>query len=277
MRPQFKRLILGVIITSLMVIVSIASAQEAGERLYTIQPGDTLQAIANANNVPLQSLLVRNAIIDPNRIRSGQQIIIPTTAITLPTTHVVQPGERLSDIAIRYNTTVEELRQLNSLTTNLIFVGETLRLPPVTGAVNFPITYRIEAGDTLREIAERYGITWQLLAAYNNITNPNIIAVGATIIIPPQGTPMPTPTPAPVVVQPIVAQPVIVQPVVAQPLRVGTRVIPPITGNRYTVQAGDTMFAIGAASGVNIYAIAQANGILNLNRIYVGQTLIIPR
>lgn len=46
------------------------------------------------------------------------------------------------------------------------------------------IVYIVKSGDTLSGIAAKYGTTYQKLAAYNNISNPNLIAVGQKILIP---------------------------------------------------------------------------------------------
>jgi LysM repeat protein len=48
------------------------------------------------------------------------------------------------------------------------------------------------------------------------------------------------------------------------------------TTTRYTVQPGDTLFSIARKFNVNVYRIAAANGLTNLNRIFVGQVLHIP-
>lgn len=55
--------------------------------------------------------------------------------------------------------------------------------PPVPPVQNY-ITYVIQPGDTLSEIAERYGTSYQELAALNGITNPDRIIAGQTIRIP---------------------------------------------------------------------------------------------
>ncbi|NOG49513.1 MAG: LysM peptidoglycan-binding domain-containing protein [Chloroflexi bacterium] len=52
---------------------------------------------------------------------------------------------------------------------------------------------------------------------------------------------------------------------------------PPVGAQYYYVQPGDTLFRIGARFGVNIYRIAEANRLLNLNLIYAGVPLYIPR
>jgi uncharacterized protein YgiM (DUF1202 family) len=51
---------------------------------------------------------------------------------------------------------------------------------------------------------------------------------------------------------------------------------PPAQGNVYIVAAGDTMASIARRFGISMYRLAEANGITNLNRIYVGQRLLIP-
>ena len=55
--------------------------------------------------------------------------------------------------------------------------------------------YTVVKGDTLSGIASKYGTTYQKLAKYNNISNPNIIYVNQKIRIPKESTPTPTPKP----------------------------------------------------------------------------------
>jgi LysM repeat protein len=108
--------------------------------------------------------------------------------------------------------------------------------------------YTVQRGDTLSQIAVRYGTTVYAIASANNIANPNLIYAGSTLWIPAGG-------PAP--------QPPIYQ---------------PAPGCRWyhTVTWGDTMNKLAAWYGVSPWAIAQANQIYNLNLIYRGQTLCIP-
>ncbi len=321
----------------ILVLLSLAfasAAQAQDEATYTVQSGDTITGIANAFDVDADAILIRNGLISPNDIRVGQVLIIPLGAVTLPQTHVVRPGETLTDIAIRYNTTVDALVTTNIITSpdNLV-PGQVLTLPPTggaqtspptSGAQTFPVNYIVDTGETLRTIAAQFGTTWQALAAYNNIANPNYIQAGMVIVIPPAGY-VPPATGGPVTTQPpttpVVTQPqyitYVVQagdvlsqiaarfgvtvesirqvndisnnrlifpgdvllipgtggPIVVQPVPAVPRTI---VNGFYTVRAGDTMFAIAADFNVNVYDLAEANGILNLNRIYVGQALRVP-
>ncbi|MBN2303189.1 MAG: LysM peptidoglycan-binding domain-containing protein [Anaerolineae bacterium] len=110
-----------------------------------------------------------------------------------------------------------------------------------------PTTHTVQPGENLYRIALRYGTTWPVLAAANNITNPNMIYVGQVLTIPGSGTVVVPPTS-----------------------------VPPQTGGTYTVVAGDTLSRIAARFGTTVAALVQANNIVNPNLIYVGQVLTIP-
>lgn len=92
-------------------------------------------------------------------------------------------GDTLSSIARRYNTTVSVLVQLNNLRNpNLIFVGETLKVPANTSTST--TNYTVVRGDTLSSIARRFNTTVDQLVSLNNISNPNLIHVGQILTIP---------------------------------------------------------------------------------------------
>lgn len=179
-------------------------------------------------------------------------------------TYVVRAGDTVNAIAQIYGVTPQTILTRNGLA-NLgsLVVGQVLIIPQTSIVVTptpvpvVPTTYIIQAGDTLQKIAPRFGTTWRALAAYNAIVNPNLIYRGLTLRIPPAGYMPPT-----------------------NPGQGGGGVVtpaaPPIVGNHYVVQYGDTMIRIAARLGRNAWAIAQANGIYNLNMIYAGQVLRIP-
>lgn len=183
--------------------------------------------------------------------------------------HVVQPGENLFRISLRYNVSMASIQAANGISNpNLIYVGQRLIIPlggtvppppstqdpnattPPPGQVT---TYTVQRGDTLGRIATRFATTIQAIAQLNGITNPNLIFVGQVLRIPGGGvTPPDGGTPPPVTT------------------------VPPGQVTNYTVQPGDTLARIAARFGTTIQAIAQLNGISNPNLIYVGQVLRIP-
>jgi LysM repeat protein len=110
-----------------------------------------------------------------------------------PLTHVVQANENLYRIALNYNISVEALMQANGLTDpDLVMEGTTLIIPigssaPVAVAANpAPAagTHTVAPGETLLQIARRYGLTVDDLIRANNIINPSLITVGQVLVIP---------------------------------------------------------------------------------------------
>lgn len=129
----------------------------------------------------------------------------------------------------------------------------TTTTPPNTSC-----QYVVKPGDSLAWIAQKYGVSVWALATHNSIYNVNIIYVGQVLTIPGCSTsPAPTATPA----------------VTATPAPTPTPGMGPMT---YTVKPGDSLSAIAARFGVDVYYLAKVNSIWNIHIIYVGQVLVIP-
>ena len=86
-------------------------------------------------------------------------------------TYTVKSGDSLWSIARKYDTTVSELQNLNNLTSTTLQVGQVLQLPSTTTAGQ---TYIVKAGDSLWNIANRFGTTVDVIKEKNNLTNNNL-------------------------------------------------------------------------------------------------------
>jgi LysM repeat protein len=131
------------------------------------------------------------------------------------TVHVVQPGENLFRISLRYGVSMNAIAAANGISNvNLIFVGQRLTIPaggvvptpvPATPGGPTPVpptqppaqggSYTVVRGDTLNSIARRFGTTVTAIASANGIANPNRIFVGQVLRIPTGTGPQPTPPP----------------------------------------------------------------------------------
>ena len=116
-------------------------------------------------------------------------------AVSTPGKHVVQAGENLFRIALRYGTTVEAIAKANGITNAaLIYVGQSLTIPGVApGAPPAPPpappatgerVHIVQPGENLFRIALKYNYSQYYLAKYNGIANPSLIYVGQVIRIP---------------------------------------------------------------------------------------------
>lgn len=182
-------------------------------------------------------------------------------------THLVQRGETLAIIANRYGVTVSALLQANNLTSDRIYAGQTLVIPGSAPATD-TVTHVVQPGETLFRIGLRYNLPWTTIAQANGIVGTRVYA-GQTLRIPTTASAQPPATPSPT--------PVEATPAPAEPTPAPTEAAPsaPTEATTYVVQAGDTLFKIGLKFNLPWTRIAVANGINN-ERIYTGQTLIIP-
>ncbi len=125
-------------------------------------------------------------------------------------------------------------------------VSAAATVTPTATPTNVPgqaTTYVVKPGDRLFSIGRQFGVNPYSIAQLNNILPPYIIHPGDQLKIPAGG---------------------------------GTPVTPVPGGRTHTVAPGENLFRISLKYGTTVQAIASANGISNVNLIFVGQVLKIP-
>jgi len=185
--------------------------------VHVVQPGENLFRIGLRYGVTVDALMAANGLSSASRVYSGQRLLIPSgssdggsAAPSAPASgvHVVQRGENLFRIALRYGLTTQALAQANGVVNaNHVYVGQRLTIPsrgnaPGTHDQGSPApsgrTYTVRRGDTLGAIARRYGVSTWALAQANGIRNTSFVYVGQVLQIPSGGNPSPpAPSPAP--------------------------------------------------------------------------------
>ena len=237
---------------------------------YEVRPGDTLSTIADKFGTEIQRIREMN-LLTTDALQVGQVLRMPyvpgvTTAEGLPTPtaepfqYTVQQGDTLLSIALRFDTSLNQIMEMNGLRDeHSLDVGQNLLIPGVSDAPGQPGadrstidpvlsrtagTHTVRSGETLAAIAEQYGVTIAEIIAFNSntITNPHVVRENTVLRIP------------------------------------GLTAADVITLNRttYTVQEGDSLSAISQQFGVSVDAIMAANNISNPDLVRVGDELIIP-
>jgi LysM repeat protein len=109
--------------------------------VHVVQPGDSLEYIAGFYGVRMADLIAANALEDPDRLQVGQRLVIPTPTPSSPEAtasltvtevarYVVQEGDTLSDIAVRFHVSIAAIQAANNLgKSELIRVGDILIIP----------------------------------------------------------------------------------------------------------------------------------------------------
>jgi murein DD-endopeptidase MepM/ murein hydrolase activator NlpD len=184
---------------------------------HIVEPGDTLAAIAAKHGASVGDLVEANDLDDPNIIVVGEVLRIPGTDDAEPTYHIVQRGETLAQIATRYGTTTAKLAAANGIANiDRIISGTTLNVgagaagesggddrsdasagsagsdEPERGSdeplvVGRTTSYIVQVGDTLSQLADRFGASVARLMRMNEISNANLIRSGQSLTVPGSG------------------------------------------------------------------------------------------
>ncbi len=208
---------------------------EEEENIYIVKKGDTLYSIAMANNTTVDELKKANNLTS-NILSTGQLLKIPS-ALLPESTYIVKKGDSLYSIANKYNTTIDELKRINNLTSNILSIGQVLKLPSdkvsdIEKEEN-TISYTVQKGDSLYSIARKYDTTIDRIKKLNNLTT-NLLSIGQVLLIP-TDTNLET---------------------------------------TYTVQKGDSLYSIAKKYDTTVDRLKQLNN-LSSNLLSIGQILIV--
>lgn len=250
------------------------SAQEADAKLrlsplttwrrvtYRVRKGDTLGGIARRWHITTKSI-VKNNRLRSSVLRPGQRLILTVPNVERApiqyaksggktgvshVIHAVRPGETLSGIAQKYSVDIAALRMTNRLKGNDIRVGQRLRIPTEDAQPSTSL-HTVAAGDTLAEIAGRYGVSVVRLKRANRLSNDRL-RIGQVLEIPSKSE--------------TVARPVVPAPAGEQS-----------AAGLYRVKQGDSLYSLSRRFGVSVESLKDVNG-LRTSVVNVGQKLIIP-
>ncbi|MDO4542026.1 MAG: SafA/ExsA family spore coat assembly protein [Bacillota bacterium] len=219
--------------------IAIPRRPNGNMAVYTVKQGDSLYKIGKKYNLSIESILNANPNID------NADMIYPGESLNIPGPHQVQKGETLSSIASLYSVSLNALIAANPQIEdpNRIYPQTMVIIPAAAGDSyedrNFRgVSYIVQPGDTLYEIAKLYHVSLEsLIDANPQIQNPDLIYPGQKISVPVGDTEC----------------------------------------TCYLVKEGDSLYKIARIYGISVGAIMQNNPqIQNPNYIEAGWVLMIP-
>jgi len=167
-----------------------------GSTRYRVQPGDSLGRIASHLGTSVRHIQQLNGLQNPNRIYPGQILLISTGSGGMPIQrlqegevvhYTVRHGDTLEMIGRRFGIGIDRILAANLITDpNRIYPGMKLTIKGPSGRAFGQASkrYRIRKGDTLIQIARRFGTSIDEIRFVNGIKNPNRIHPGQEILIP---------------------------------------------------------------------------------------------
>lgn len=239
---------------------------------YTVKSGDSLWGIATKHGCSVNDLKSWNHL-SSNLIHVGQKLVIGQKKSTVQQqqgkkepqqttsneTYTVKSGDSLWKIATNHNMSVSQLKNLNKLSNDMIFVGQKLVVSekkqsapsqnqnkPSQSQVTKPSTYTVKSGDSVWKIAHECGMSMDELKSLNGLKD-NLIIPGQVLKI--KGTSSNT----------------------KQKIKTSSKETAE-AGATYVVKAGDSLWAVANRQGLTVAELKRING-LSSDTIYVGQRL----
>lgn len=208
----------------------------SGSNYYVVKKGDSLWSIARANGLTVDELKSLNNL-SSNVLHVGDTLLISsadsTDDVSNDTYCVVKSGDTLWSIARKYNLSVNELKSLNNLSSNVLSIGQRL----IVGKESSN-DYVVSAGDTLWAIARKFNVSVDEIKALNSLSSNNL-SIGMTLKIPPYSNKKNEET------------------------------------NVYVVKSGDSLWSIARMFNSTVDEIKSLNG-LKSNVLSIGQRLVVP-
>jgi len=147
---------------------------EPKENVYVVKKGDSLYKIAQNYDTTVSEIMKLNNLTS-TALSIGQILEIPVKNVS-NNTYTVKSGDSLYKIAQNNNTTVNELKSLNNLTSNLLSIGQVLKIPTTTSNN----TYIVKKGDSLYKIAQNNNTTVDELIRINNL-GTTLLSIGQVL------------------------------------------------------------------------------------------------
>lgn len=149
---------------------------------HTVVKGDTLWDLARRYGTTVEAIKRLNNLTS-DLLKIGQELLIPTQNEPAPPpnnyiNYTVIAGDNLWTLARRFNTTVNDIKSLNNLTSDRLSIGQILKIPTSQNT----ITYTVVAGDSLWIIARRFNTTVEAIRITNNLTSDRL-QIGQKLII----------------------------------------------------------------------------------------------
>lgn len=255
-----------------------SSSSQSSSR-YTVVAGDTLYGIARRHNTSVSQLKETNRL-SSDTIYVGQQLTVPgassssssteSTGSSSSSTYNVVAGDTLYSIARRHNTTVAQLKADNNMSSDTIYVGQSLRVSgsseesrstsSSSGAASSNRsngTYVVKAGDTLFAIARQHNSSVSEIRELNNLSSDTIYVDQELTVPGASGTTASSSSTS------------------SSSSSSSTGANRSNAGGSYTVVRGDSLYSIARAHNTTVAALKEANS-LSGETIYVDQRLTVP-
>ncbi|MCY8071117.1 LysM peptidoglycan-binding domain-containing protein [Bacillus inaquosorum] len=177
--------------TTAVVLGSTLFAGAASAQSIKVKKGDTLWELSRKYDTTISKIKSENHLRS-DIIYAGQTLSIngkstssKSSSSSSSSTYKVKSGDSLWKISNKYGMTVSELKKMNGLKSDLLRIGQVLKLKGSTSSSSSSSskvsssstsTYKVKSGDSLSKIASKYGTTVSKLKSLNGLKSDLIYA-----------------------------------------------------------------------------------------------------
>lgn len=276
--------------------MSGTSSANVATQNYRVRRGDSLIGLSNQYNVPVSTLAQLNGIGETDGLLYDTVIKLPAnvnvksdnssttsssstsstssaSTSSVSSTYKVQSGDTLIGIANKLGVKAEDIAAINRFDANhLVLKGQTIKVPVSQQAVdrklnNEPVSYKIQSGDTLIGVANRYGVSVSDLAAANGLSTTSNLIRGKTLTIPAAGGSSGKSNSS---------ASSSTSKTSSSANNTATATTPKSATETYTVKRGDGLISLARRFETSTQNLAALNGIATNAQLQVGQKLTVP-
>ena len=156
--------------------------EEQAKDSYIVQKGDTLYSISKKMNIPIETIKKINKL-DNNNLSIGQILYLNEKDNPEEEYYIVQKGDTLYSISKKFQMKIEELKELNNISSDTLQVGQVL----IINGNKMPDNnqkYIVKKGDSLWGISKKYNIPINELIAINKLDDLTL-QIGQELIVTP--------------------------------------------------------------------------------------------
>ena len=164
-----------------LIINEEAEDNQQIDDYYIVEAGDTLYSISRKNGISVDEIKRINKLLT-DQLSIGQKLLLKQEVIedgeSYYDIYTVQKGDSLYAIAQKFSTSVDNLKDINNLNSDLLNIGMKLLVPGNSSKV-----YVVQKGDTLYAIARKNNVTVTDIINLDNLTTSNL-SIGQLLLIP---------------------------------------------------------------------------------------------